>query len=105
MATLSKVLVEPNTSSRRNPAGRVTGSDGRIFLTDTDKIETIRVSGMGYHNAIIDYEPNSDYVVTLINNEVIENRTVIFQFEKWMMKSFSLLLTDDLMFRKKGSRT
>lgn len=103
--SIQGILAEPNTSSRRNPAGRVTGSDGRIFLTDTDKIETIRVSGMGYHNVIIDYEPNSDYLVTLINNEVIENRTVVFQFEKVDDETLSLLLlTDDFDVSKKRDR-
>src|SRR5690554_5472769 len=73
------ILVEPDNSSAKLPGGRVTGNDGRIYLTDTEKTETITISGMGYNTITIDYQPGVDYLVKLADNEVIEDKTVVFR--------------------------
>lgn len=99
------ILVEPNNSTRKEPGGRVTGGDGRIYLTDTDKTETITVSGMGYHNITLEYKPGSDYLVKLADNEIIEDMTVVFQFREVDDETLSLLLlTDDFDGSKRRDR-
>lgn len=99
------VLVEPNNSSRKNPGGSVTGGDGRIYLTDTDKTESITVSGMGYNSITFDYQPGNDYLVRLAENDIIENQTVVFQFIEVDDETLSLLLlTDDFDTSKRKDR-
>ena len=96
------ILVEPNNTSRKHPGGRVTGDDGRIHLTNTDKTQNITVSGMGYNTISFDYTPGSDYLVKLADNEIIENSTVVFRFNEIDDETVSiLLLTDDFDAGKK----
>mgnify|MGYP007061807482 CR=1 FL=1 len=78
------ILVEPDNSFAKLPGGRVTGNDGRIYLTDTEKTQTITVSGMGV-----------DYLVKLADSEVIEDRTVVFRLQEVDDETLSILLLAD----------
>jgi hypothetical protein len=89
------ILVEPDNSSAKLPGGRVTGNDGRIYLTDAGKTQTITVSGMGYNTVTIDYQPGVDYVVKLADSEVIEDRTVVFRLQEVDDETLSILLLAD----------
>ncbi len=91
------ILVEPNKTSRKKQIGQSTGSDGKAYLADTEKIKVITVSGMGYNTVTINYNHGHDYLVKLVDNEVIENKTVVFQFYEVDEETISiLLLTDEL---------
>lgn len=89
------ILVEPDNVSRKEPGGQVTGNDGKINLTNTVKIKEITVSGMGYNTVVINYNHGHDYLVRLVDNEVIENKTVVFQFDEVDEETVSLLLLTD----------
>ena len=89
------ILVEPDNVSRKVPGGQVTGSDGKVYLTHTEKVQAITVSGMGYNTVNIDYHPGRDYLVKLTDNEVIENKTVVFQFNEVDDETISIVLLTD----------
>ncbi|NLJ01707.1 MAG: hypothetical protein GX371_11260 [Bacteroidales bacterium] len=96
------ILVEPDNSSTKLPAGRVTGNDGKIYLANTSKMKNITVSGMGYNTITIDYDTGIDYLVKLADDEIIENKTVVFRLKEVDDETLSiLLLTDDFNAGKK----
>ena len=95
------ILVESKNNSGKIINASVTGSDGRILVTDYDKVSKLTASAMGYHPITIDFSPGYDYIVTIAENDIIENRTVAFRFNKIDDETFSLiLLSDDLQSNK-----
>lgn len=96
------VLIEPDNTTAKLPGGRITGSDGKIYLTHTQKTRKITVSGMGINTVTIDYSPCSDYLVKVADNEVVEDQTVVFMIREVDDETLSLLLlTDNFDSRKK----
>jgi hypothetical protein len=76
--------------------GRVTNNNGTAYLTKNTNISRINISGMGIDNASFDYNSANDYRVTIARNEVIENSTVVFGFNRIDDETISvLLLTTD----------
>lgn len=99
------ILVEPDKVSRKELGGQVTGNDGMIYLTNTEKLRTITVSGMGYNTVTIDYRPGYDYLVKLTEYEVIEDETVVFEFKEIDEETLSVtLLTAEFNDNRKRDR-
>ncbi|MGI6573808.1 MAG: hypothetical protein ACOX19_10490 [Fermentimonas sp.] len=86
------ILVEPDKVSRKKLWGQVTGNNGMIYLPNTGKLGTITVSGMGYNTIEIDYRPGHDYLVKLTDYEVIEDKTVVFEFKEVDDETLSVIL-------------
>ncbi|HHU25828.1 MAG TPA: hypothetical protein GXZ56_04320 [Bacteroidales bacterium] len=86
------ILVEPDKVSRKEPGGHVTGNNGMIYLPNIAKLGTITVSGMGYNTVTIDYNPGYDYLVRLADYEVIEEKTVVFEFKEIDDETLSVIL-------------
>lgn len=96
------ILVEPDKVSRKEPGGQVTGSNGTIYLPNTGKLRTITVFGMGYNKITIDYRPGYDYLVRLTDYEVIEDETVVFEFNEIDDETLSVtLLTAEFNLNKR----
>ncbi len=96
------ILVEPDKVSRKEIGGKVTGNNGMIYLPNTGKLGTITVSGMGYNTVTIDYRPGFDYLVRLTDYEVIEDKTVVFEFKEIDDETLSvILLTTEFKSSKK----
>ncbi len=93
---VQSVLVESRNNAHKLIEGKVTGSDGKIYLKETKKIGFIAVSAMGYNAIEFGYIPGKDFLVRLAENEIIENRTVVFRTKTIDDETMSLLLlTDD----------
>lgn len=90
------ILVESRNKSNKLVEGKVTDSEGKIYLSVNDKMTSIAVSAMGYNAIAFDYTPDKDYLVRLAENEIIEQRTVVFTIDLIDDETISLLLlTDD----------
>jgi len=93
---VQSVLVESRSNSHKLIEGKVTGSDGKIYLKETEKMGVISVSAMGYNAIEFGYTPGKDFLVRLAENDIIENRTVVFSIKIIDEETISLLLlTDD----------
>lgn len=91
------ILVETKNSSDKVISAKVTGSDGRIIITEYDKISKLTVSAMGYNPITFDFDPANDFIVRIAKNDIIENRTVAFRVNETDEETISIiLLTDDL---------
>lgn len=89
------ILVESKNNSGKIISAGVTGSDGRIIFTDYQKVSKLTASSMGYHPITIDFSPGNDYVIRIAENDIIENRTVAFRFNKIDNETISLILLSD----------
>ncbi len=92
---LPTVLVESRTRSNKLIRSKVTDTEGKIYFTDNEKIEFIAVSAMGYNAISFDFEPGKDFLVRLVENEIIEQRTVVFKIAIIDDETISLLLLGD----------
>lgn len=93
---LRNILAEACTNSDKILEGKVTGNDGQVYLRNNDKVEKIVVTALGYDDITFGYTPGKDYLVTLAENEIIENSTVVFSIRTVDDETISLLLlTDD----------
>ncbi len=102
---LSPILVESFSKSGKLLEGKVTTQDGKVYFTETEKIGSIKVSAMGFHNHTIQFEPDTDLQVQLAENEVIENREVVFRYQIIDEETISLLmLSDDFKAGKNRER-
>ncbi|MGI6073365.1 MAG: hypothetical protein ACOYEA_01825 [Fermentimonas sp.] len=94
---VSSILIESKNKSGKTIERKVTSNDGSVLLSDLSKVSRISTSEMGYNNLLIDYHPSKDYKVTIVKNDIIENRTVVLKIENIDDTSISLfLLTDNL---------
>lgn len=93
---LRNILAEASTNSGKILEGKVTGNDGQVYFRNNDKVEKIVVTALGYDDITVGYTPGKDYLVTLAENEIIENSTVVFSIRTVDDETISLLLlTDD----------
>lgn len=90
------ILVESRSKSGKLISGKVTGNDGKVFFTPCNKISSISATSLGYNSISFDYTPGKDYRIKLAENDIIENRTVVFKINFIDEETLSLLmLTDD----------
>jgi hypothetical protein len=90
------ILAESRNRTNKLIEGKVTDSEGKIYFTMNDKMTSIAVSAMGYNSIAFDYSPGKDYLVRLAENDIIEQRTVVFRIDIIDDETISLLLlTDD----------
>lgn len=100
---VQSVLVESRGNAHKLIEGKVTDSDGKIYLKETEKVGFIAVSAMGFNGIEFGYIPGKDFLVRLAENEIIENRTVVFRTKTIDDETMSLvLLTDE--FNEGGNR-
>jgi len=92
---VQSVLVESRSNAHKLIEGKVTGSDGKIYLKETEKVGAIAVSAMGYHTIEFGYIPGKDFLVRLAENDIIENSTVVFRTKAIDDETISLLLLTD----------
>lgn len=101
---LQTVLVESRNKSKKLIRSKVTDSEGKIYFTDNEKIVFITVSAMGYNALSFKYEPGKDFLAKLAENDIIEQRTVVFKMDIIDDETISLLLlTDDFETGKNRS--
>lgn len=102
---IQTVLAESKNKSNNLIQGKVTNSEGKIFFTEIDKMALITVSAMGYNTISFEYEPGNDYLIKLAENEIIEQRTVVFKVNFIDDETISLLLlADDFKGGKDSSK-
>lgn len=102
---LQGILLESRTKSGKLISGKVTGNDGKVFFTPCDKITSISATSLGYHPISFEYTPGKDYRIRLAENDVIENKTVVFKTNFIDQETLSvLMLTDDLNTKKERSK-
>ncbi len=90
------ILVETHNKSGKLIKGKVTGNDGKVFFTPCDKIASISAASLGYNSISFDYTPGKDYRIRLAENDIIENKTVVFKTRFIDDETLSvLMLTDD----------
>lgn len=89
------ILIEYKNSSDKIIGAKVTGTDGRIIITEYDKINKLTASAMGYNPITFDFNSNNDYIITIAENDIIENKTAAFKFNKIDDETFSLILLSD----------
>lgn len=95
------ILVESRTKSGKLISGKVTGNDGKIFFTPSNKITSISATSLGYNAVSFDYTPGKDYRIRLAQNDIIENKTAVFKINFIDQETLSLLmLTDDFNLNK-----
>jgi len=90
--SLSGILVELVNSSGKTLQGGVTNNEGKILFKKNLKVQKIKVSDMVYDDISFPYDPTSDFLVKLVKNNIIENRTVAFRLKKVDDETLSVLL-------------
>ncbi|MCE5206079.1 MAG: hypothetical protein LLF80_08275 [Porphyromonadaceae bacterium] len=93
--SLPQVLVEAHSNSGKVLDGKITGNDGIVWFTRTDKTARFAVSAMGYDAITVNHTQGKDYLVTLTVNDIIENSTVVFSLRNLDDETISLLLLSD----------
>jgi hypothetical protein len=79
-----------------------TNENGFLKIANNDNAEKIKLSLLGYDTFSIDYKSNTDYSLTLFEEEVIENQTVVFKINENNNNSLKLtLLTTEFEFNPK----
>lgn len=89
------VLVESRNKSGKYINGKVTDNDGKIFFTSCNKIASISVNSLGYNAISFDYTPGKDYLIRLAENDIIENKTVVFRIRSVDEETISLLMLSE----------
>lgn len=92
---LSTILVEARSPSGKLLDAKVTDQEGKVYLKDLEKIGTITVSELGYHSHQITYEKGKDFQVQLAENDIIENKEVLFRYRMVDEETLSLLMLSD----------
>ena len=96
------ILIESKNKSGKTITAGVTGNDGKVYLTDNGKITKISASAMGYNSIAFDNNTGSDYLISLADNDVIEEKTAVFRFNEIDEETISInLLTDNFNNDKK----
>ena len=95
------ILIESKNKSGKTIPIRCNGNDGKVYLTDNGKITKISASAMGYNSIAFD-NTGSDYLISLADNDVIEEKTAVFRFNEIDEETISIiLLTDNFNNNKK----
>lgn len=102
---INGAMVEFNSKSGKALKRMITNDEGRIYFIKnpklTKKITDIHVSHLGHNGVTLDYDNNSEYLVKLAKNNVVENKTVVFKIESEDVESISIqLLSENFESRK-----
>lgn len=99
------ILVESRNKSGKLISGKVTGNDGKVFFTPCDKIASISATSLGYHPISFHYTKGKDYKISLAENDIIENKTVVLRINFIDQETLSvLMLIDDLNTKKERDK-
>ena len=99
---LNGILIESKNKSGKTITAGVTANDGKVYLIDNGKITKISASAMGYNSIAFDNNTGSDYLISLADNDVIEEKTAVFRFNEIDEETISIiLLTDNFNNNKK----
>ena len=89
-------LVESLSESGKKILGGITSGNGRILFLHNPKIAKFRVYHMGADNLTFTYTPKNDFLVTLGEKMVVENKTAVFKITPIDEDNISaLFLTSD----------
>ena len=88
-------MIESKNKSGKTITAGVTGNDGKVYLTDNDKCIKIRASAMGYNSIAFENKAESDYLIKLADNDVIEDKTAVFRFNEIDEETISIILLTD----------
>lgn len=89
------IFIESKNKSGKTISAGVTSADGKVLFIDNEKYVKIAASAMGYNSIDLDYKKGVDYFIRLADNEVIENKTVVFKFEELDEETISIILLTD----------
>ncbi|MDR1743705.1 MAG: hypothetical protein LBR48_07805 [Dysgonamonadaceae bacterium] len=83
-----------------NPSGKAVGrsvsdNSGTIIVPKNDKIRRIRISNMGYDGIEFDCQPQKNYTITMVKNDIIENQTVVIRVKPVDEDILSVLFLSD----------
>ena len=92
---VSGILVESKNKSNKTITAGVTDNAGVVYLTDNEKCTKISASAMGYNSLEFEYKAGSDYLVSLVEDDVIEEKIVVFRFNEIDEETISILLLTD----------
>ena len=96
------ILIESKNKSGKTITAGVKGNDGKLYLTNNGIITKISASAMGYNSIAFDNNTGSDYLISLADNDVIEEKTAVFRFNDIDEETISIiLLTDNFNNNKK----
>ncbi|NLZ94307.1 MAG: hypothetical protein GX921_00585 [Bacteroidales bacterium] len=77
--SIQGVRAEPLNKKSKSMDLKISDDHGIVLFKSNSKIAAIKVSDLLYDKATFDYEPNTDYTIHLVQNRVLEDKTVIFK--------------------------
>ncbi|WP_418892789.1 hypothetical protein [Limibacterium fermenti] len=92
---LPGILVELLNKSHKTIAGKVSDENGIVYVEKDPKIVHIKISALGYDEIEFPYNPQQDYLVSVVKKDIIENQTVAFKIDKPDEETLSILLLSD----------
>lgn len=103
---LSDFMNGPKKSVKRV----VADENGKVFFEKTPKlmkrINRVKISHLGFNEIAFDLDVNSNYLVKLAKNNVIEHKTVVLKIEDQDEASLNIiLLSDDFVAGKNLSKS
>lgn len=102
---INGAMVEFNSKSGKALKRMITDEEGRVYFLKNPKltknISNIQVSHLGHNAITLDFDNNSEYLVKLAKNHVLENQTVVFKIENEDVESISIQLLSDNFESKK----
>lgn len=92
-------MAELMSSSEKVLKRAVAGEDGKIYFQKNPKlmkkVSKAKISHMGYNQIIFDCNNDQDHLVKLAKNDVIENRTIVFELADKEDETLSIVLLCD----------
>lgn len=89
------MLIEWLNQSGKVIKGQVSGDDGKVLFIPDPKTRQIRVSQLGFHNIVFDFDTSKDFLIQAAKNDVIEHKTVVFRLNQVDDETLSVLLLSD----------
>lgn len=92
-------MAELLTSSEKVLKRAIAGDDGKIHFQEHSKlmkkVAKVKVSHLGYDNILFDCNNEQDYLIKLAKNDVIENKTIVFNISEPDEETLSIILLSD----------
>lgn len=77
-------------------------NNGIIYVKDICDIESFYVLAPGYQQIKIDFKPKVNYIITMVNGDIYENKTLIYQIDILDNSSFNLYRLGEIKNTKKN---
>lgn len=103
---MNGVLTEMLNKSGKIIERAISNDNGNIIVPKNDKIASVRISNMGYDGIEFDLQPQKDYTVNMVENQIIENKTIVIRLKPVEEDIvLLLLLSDDFKIEKDKSKS